>query len=100
CFEHYLLAEGFGQEIGRASLHSLDCHRDIAVPSHEDDWNMNCCLFQHDLKVQAAHSWQPDVQDHAARNIRKISLEKFRSRVERFDPQAHRFEKIFERPAN
>jgi hypothetical protein len=50
-----------------------------------------------DLKIEAAQSGQPDVKNQAAGDIRKLALQKFGSRTEHFDPQAHRPEKIPER---
>ena len=49
------------------------------------------------LKVEAAQPGQPDVEDQAAGNVRKLALQKLGSRTEHFDPQAHRPEKIAER---
>jgi hypothetical protein len=42
------------------------------------------------LKVQAAQSWQPYVEDQAAGNIRKLALQHFGRRTEHLNLQPHR----------
>ena len=83
--EHVLIAKRLGQEIDRSALHGPDRHRNIAMAGHEDDWNVNVRLGQFGLKVQAAQSRQSDVEDQAAGNVRKLSLQYFWRRTERLD---------------
>ncbi|MGY3441201.1 hypothetical protein ACVW17_001202 [Bradyrhizobium sp. USDA 4473] len=66
----------------------------IAVTGHEYDRNMNVGLGQLRLKVEPAQPGQPDVQDQAARDIRKLVLQKFMRRPEHGGPQADRPEQI------
>jgi hypothetical protein len=67
--QHFLLAERLAQEVDRPSLHGHDRHRYIAVAGHKNDWNVNVRLGELELKVQAAQSRQPDVEDQTACNI-------------------------------
>jgi hypothetical protein len=95
-----LLAEGLAQEIHRSSLHGPARHRDIAMAGHKNDWNVNVRFGQLELKVQAAQSRQPDVEDQTASDIGKLTPQQFGGGTEHLDPQAHRFEKIGERSAH
>src|SRR5271168_1828127 len=61
--QYVLVPEGLGQEINGSGFHRLDRHRDVAMTRHEDDRNANTCLGQFGLKVEAADTRQPDVQD-------------------------------------
>ena len=70
------------------------------MAGHKDDWNVNVCLGELGLKVQAAQSWQPDIEDQAAGNIWKLALQHFGRRTEHLNPQTHRLKKIGERPAH
>jgi hypothetical protein len=95
--QHFLLAEGLAQEIDRSSLHGHDRHRDIAMAGHENDWNVNVRLGELSLKVQAAQSRQPDVEDQTASNIWKRAPQQFGGRTEHLHPQDYRLEEIGER---
>jgi len=53
-------------------------------------------LGQFGLKVQAAQSWQPDVEDQAAGNVRKLALQHFGRRTEHLNRKPP-IEKIGER---
>src|SRR3981081_3192569 len=98
--QHVLIAKRFGQEIDRAALHGPDGHRNIAMAGHKDDWNMNIRLGYVVLKVEAAQSWQSDVEHQAAGNIRELALQHFRRRTEHLNRQSHRLKEISERPAH
>ena len=50
--EKILFSEWFGQEFDRASLHGTYCNRDIAVPTDENDWQMNIGLCKLRLKIE------------------------------------------------
>src|SRR5262245_28544422 len=39
--QHVLIAEWLRQKIDRTSLHCAHRHRDVAMASHEDDWDGN-----------------------------------------------------------
>jgi hypothetical protein len=73
--QHVLVAKRFGQEIDRSALHGPDGHRNVAMASHEDDWNVNVRLGKFGLKVQPAQSGQPDVKDQAAGDVWKLALQ-------------------------
>ena len=95
--QHVLVAEWLGQEVDGSGLHRPDRHRDIPVTRHENDRNANIGLRQLGLKVEAAQPGQPDVEDQAAGNVRKLALQKLVRRTEHFDPQPHRPEKVAQR---
>jgi hypothetical protein len=82
CIQHILIAKWLGQKVDRTSFHRSDRHGDIAMTSHENYWNIDVGVRQLRLKIQTADSWQPDVQDQAARDIWKRGLKEFRSRGE------------------
>src|SRR3984957_13263223 len=42
--EHLLVTKRFGQKIDCSPLHGPDGHRNVAMASHKDDWNMNVRL--------------------------------------------------------
>jgi hypothetical protein len=48
------------------------------------------CATVLELKVQAAQSGQPDVEDQTASNIRKLALHQFGGRTKHLHPQSHR----------
>src|ERR1700730_227298 len=41
CVQKVLLADRLRQEFDSPSLHSLDCHRDIAMSGNKDNGNIN-----------------------------------------------------------
>src|ERR1700722_7088798 len=75
--QHVLVTKRFGQEIDRAALHGPDGHRNVAVASHEDDWNMDIRPGQLGLEIQTAQPWQPDIEHQAAGALRKLVLQHF-----------------------
>src|SRR5882762_637288 len=97
--EHLLMAERLGQEVDCSGLHRLDRHRNIAMTRHEDDRDVDTRLGQFDLKVEAAHSWQSDIEHQTTGDIRKAALQKFRGRPEHLDPQTDGPKKTLERLA-
>ena len=79
---------------------ALTRHRNVAMAGHEDDRYMNVRLGEFGLKVQAAQSGQPDVQDQAARDIRKLALQHFGGRAEQLNLQSDRLKKVAEGSAH
>ena len=49
------------------------------MAGHEDDRDVDVRAGELRLEIQAAQSRQPDVEDEAARRIRKLALEKLGS---------------------
>jgi hypothetical protein len=66
------------------------------VTRHEDDRDANIRLGQAGLKIEAIDPRQPDVEDQAAGNIRKVGLQKFGGRAKHFDSQVHRSKQMRE----
>src|SRR5262249_24894351 len=77
CINHLLVAERLGQEINRSSLHGLDAHWNVTVSSDEDHGDVDAPAAELGLQIEAAQSRQSDVQYEAARNGRKVMLQKF-----------------------
>src|ERR1700722_18371992 len=98
--QHFLLAKRLGQKIDRSTLHGPDSHRDVAMTSHEDDWNVDVSLGQLGLKVQPARSGQPDVKDQTTGDVWQLAVQHFGCRTERLNLQAYRLKKIGQRPAH
>src|ERR1700676_2319403 len=55
--QHVLVSKRCGQEIDCAAFHCPDGHGNVAVASHEDDWDVNVRLGHFGLKVEATQSW-------------------------------------------
>src|SRR5215813_5837644 len=52
--EKVLIAERLRQELNGATLHRLHGHRDVAVPCHEDDWEVPVRGGEFALKIKTA----------------------------------------------
>src|SRR5690606_5807325 len=68
--DQLLIAERFLDEVGRASFHRGDGHRDVAVTGNEDQRCFGVRLEQALLQLEAAHAGHPDVADDAGVAIR------------------------------
>ena len=64
------------------ALHRPDGHRDIAIPGHEDDRELDVRGGELSLKIKTASSGQPDIEHQAGRPIRPTGLEEFIYRSE------------------
>ena len=51
------------------------------------------------LEIEAAHAWQPDIQDEAARNLRQLRFHEFGGRTEDADRKSDRAEQVAQRIA-
>jgi predicted NUDIX family phosphoesterase len=88
--QHILISKRLGKEIHGASFHGLYRHRNIAMPGHEDDRNVNACFGELALNVQPALSREPDVEHETARNIRQLGLQQLPCRAEGFSTHTDR----------
>src|SRR5438045_3184181 len=80
--EQILVAEGLGQELDRSALHRPDGHRNVAVSGDEDDREVDIRGGELSLKVEAASSGQPDIENKAGGSVRTDRLEEFIDRSE------------------
>src|SRR5262249_32621639 len=94
-----LLAQRLGQEFDRTGLHGAHAHRDVAVSRDEDDRNADIVPDQLSLKIEAAQTRKPDVEDKTAGHVRTLALEKLCGRIEQLHMQADRAQKAAERLA-
>ena len=80
--EEFLIAYGLGQELDGAGFHRP--HRDthVRVTRDENNRNVDMGLNQLPLQIEAARSWQADVEDQAARRVRASRAEKLARRRE------------------
>src|SRR4029077_14987762 len=74
--EEILITERLRKELNGTALHRLHRHRDVAVPSDEDDRQFPVRRGELALKVKTASPGQPDVEDQAGGAIRRIGPEK------------------------
>src|SRR4051794_40439072 len=79
--QQILIPKWLGEEIDGAGLHRLYRHRDIAMPGHEDDRNLDIGLGEFALDIEAAQARQPNVEDEAGWNIRELFLQQLRRRT-------------------
>src|ERR1700739_2218166 len=70
--QQVLVAEWLGQELHSAGFHSLHGHGDIAVPSDENDRDLDACASQFMLKLQTVDARKPDVQNQATWSVRPL----------------------------
>jgi hypothetical protein len=61
--------------VRNSRFHGTDGHRDVAVAGQEDDRNVDVRLGQLGLKIEPARALQPDIEHHAARDIRQIAFQ-------------------------
>src|SRR5260221_1706872 len=87
--QHVLIAKRLGEKIDGAGFHGLHRHRDVAVPGHEYDGNVDVRLAELGLKIEPADPRQPDIEDEAACHIGKLAAQQVRGRTERLDLEAH-----------
>src|SRR6266496_4090498 len=78
--QQILVVNRFGQELDRTVLHGPNRHRHIGVAADEDNWQRQICLGQLLLKLEPALSGQPDVENQASGEIRRIAIEEFLDR--------------------
>src|SRR6202011_2807684 len=91
-----LVAKGLSQELDCSRFHGAPGHRNIAVSSDKDYGNPILGLDQLVLEIKPADSWQSDVEDKAAGNIRGATVCKLRCRPEQFYVQTYRFYEAFD----
>jgi hypothetical protein len=87
--EKFLFSEWFRQKFDRASLHGTYCNRDIAVPTDENDWQMNIGLCKLRLKIEPTGTGWPHVNNEASGSNTidyPLLLLKIGSRTECLDP--------------
>ncbi len=80
-----LFAERLAEKLDRTGLHGLDAHRHIGMGSDEDHRKIDAELSKLGLKLQPAHSRQPNVEDQAPRNVGTLAVQEFLGRAECFD---------------
>ncbi len=80
-----LFAERLAEKLDRTGLHGLDAHRHVGMGSDEDHRKIDAELSKLGLKLQPAHSRQPNVEDQAPRNIGTLAAQKVLGRAECFD---------------
>jgi hypothetical protein len=94
--QQILVAKGFRQELDCSRFHGTHGHGNIAVCRDKDYGNPILGLDQLALEIKPADSWQSDVEDKAACNIRVTAVYKFRCRPEQFYVQTYRFYQPFD----
>jgi hypothetical protein len=87
--EQFLVVEWLGQEVNRARFHGTDRHGNVALTGDKDYWNCDVSFSQLPLEIEAAYSWQPNVQGDTGGHFRWFPVEKLSPGTEDFDLQTH-----------
>src|ERR1700751_4813606 len=73
--DQVLITERLGQELDSTRLYRLHRHRDVTVPRHEDDWDLDIRSRELALKIQTALPRQSNVQNEAGGTVRAVGFE-------------------------
>src|SRR5688572_24761459 len=100
AIDEVLVAERLLDEIDRARLHGLHCHRHVAVTGDEDDRQDRMLFVELLLQLQSRHAGHADVEHQAARAILAVRVEKLLRRAERLHRVSDRAQQQFQRIAD
>ena len=91
--EELLVTKRFREKLHGSSLHGLHRHGNVAMSGDEHDRDRRIRVGKLALKINAAQSGQPHVEDKAARYVGALGFEEFLRRLERLRSEAYRAEK-------
>jgi hypothetical protein len=80
--EKVLIAEWLREKLDGAPFHRLHTHWDIAMSSHENNWNLGVRRNEIALEVQSTLTRQSYVENQAGWTIRRLGSEIFHNRFE------------------
>src|SRR5262245_40794280 len=89
CLEQLIVGERLQQTRGRPQGEKTRTRRRIPLPGDEDDRDLLAATCQFLLETWSAHSWQPDVENQAARLAAAVEIEKRLRRRERLNDKPY-----------
>ena len=95
--QQILIANRFGQEFDRTTLHGPNRHRHIGVVADEDNRDVEVHGDELSLKVKAASPRQSDIEHKAGGSARAAGLEEFINRSEQLRLQPNGSDKAADR---
>src|SRR5258708_7404626 len=74
--QQHVVVDWLRQELDSSRLHGLDCHRNVAITSDEDDWHINP-IDDELLQIETIEVRKRNVKYQAARNKDSWAGEEF-----------------------